>query len=232
MAKLVVTIGNDVLGHYFLDKNKFVIGRNEGSDICLNDPGVSKLHAYVITIQNDQILEDAGSVNGVSINGEKVKRQILRNNDVIGIGHFQLKYINQRAASNMDFDKTLLLDSTPLLVAGMAAKVDAQARSSPNKTISIARELKPDFPLGGVRGVKGEFSGQEILISRPLRTFGQAGMAVAMISRRPLGYYVTHVEGKKPTQVNGRAIGAESRLLGEGDTIEVANQKLVFFLAE
>ena len=233
MAKLVVSTNNDIQGHYFLDKDKFVIGRTEDNDICLNDPAVSKLHAHIITIENDQILEDTFSVNGVLVNGEKVMRHILQNNDTIEIGSFQLKYINQRASSSMDFDKTMLLDATPSLIAELAENMDAvNSPALSGKVITISREIKCSFPLGGVRGLKGEYSGQEILISRPLKTFGRPGAGVAMITRRPLGYYVTHVEGRKSTRLNGRSIGSAACLLKEHDVIDVANQKLVFFLKE
>ncbi len=231
MAKLVVSIENDVQGHYFLDKDKFVIGRNEDCDLCLNDADVSKLHAHIITLENDQILEDTFSRNGVRVNGEKVVRHILQNNDTIEIGRFQLKYINQRASSNMDFDKTMLLDATPSLIAELEETIETKSWTQPNKVISISREIKCKFPLGGVRGIKGEYSGQEILISRPLKTFGRPGQ-LAMISRRPMGYYVTHVEGRKPTRLNGRSIGSASILLKEKDVIDIAKQKLVFFLRE
>lgn len=231
MAKLVVSVENDVQGHYFLDKDTFIIGRNENNDLCLNDPDVSKLHAHIITIENDQILEDTFSSNGVKVNGEKVKRHILQNNDTIEIGRFRIKYINQRASSNMDFDKTMLLDATPSLIAELAETIESKSGTQPDKKISISREIKCNFPLGGVKGVKGEYSEQEILISRPLKTFGRPGK-LAMISRRPMGYYVTHVEGRKSTRLNGRSIGSASFLLKEKDVIEIANQKLVFFLQE
>ncbi len=230
MAKLVVSVENDIQGHYFLDKDKFIIGRNEDSDICLNDPDVSKLHAHIITIENDQILEDMFSNSGVRVNGEKVIRHILQNNDTIEIGRFQLKYINQRASSNMDFDKTMLLNVTPSLIAELTETIEPTS-GKPDKRVSIGREIKCNFPLGGVRGIKGEYSGQEILISRPLKTFGRPGQ-VTMISRRPMGYYVTHVEGKKSTRLNGKPIGSTSFPLKENDVIEIANQKLIFFLQD
>lgn len=231
MAKLVVSVENNVEGHYFLDKDTFIIGRNEDNDLCLSDPDVSELHAHIITLENDQILEDTFSSIGVKVNGEKVMRHILQNNDTIEIGRFQLKYINQRASSNMDFDKTMLLDATPSLIAELAATIESKPETKPNKKISISREIKSNFPLGGVRGVKGEYSGQEILISRPLKTFGRPGQ-LAMISRRPMGYYLTHVEGRKSTRLNGRSIGSASLFLKNKDVIEIANQKLEFFLQE
>lgn len=229
MAKLVVSLGNTVQGHYFLNKEHFVIGRNEDCDIRLNDPGVSKSHALVITIENDQILEDTFSSNGVKVNGEKVTRCILQNNDVIEIGNYQLKYVNLRASANMDFDKTMILESTPWSIDD-TADGDMQKSNQPKKVVTVAREVATNFPLGGVRGVKGENNGQEIVISRPFKTFGQIGGHLAMISRRPMGYYVAHVEGKTPTRLNGKPIGSNPYLLKENDAIEVANQKLIFFL--
>jgi hypothetical protein len=233
MAKLVLSRGNSVLGHYFLDKDRFVIGRKSSCDIMLDDPGVSKEHALIVTLGNDQILEDPGSTNGTAVNGKKVKRHILQNNDVIGIGDFELKYVNQRASKDIDFDKTLML-------AGGGAPLDANTHAvSPEElkvkpqlstAVSSARSVKASFPLGGVKGVNGALAGQEIIISRPLKTFGVEGKQTAMISRRPHGYYVTHVDGRKRPRVNGKTIGTQPHALHNNDLIEIAGEKLIFFL--
>lgn len=230
MAKLVVSFEGAVQGHYFLDKDRFTIGRKADNDIFLDDPSVSKFHAAIITIGNDQVLEDSNSTNGVQVNGEKVTKHILQNNDVIEIGDFQLKYVNQRASSTMDFDKTMMLESAPWLVNEVSEYTEPATKPQLATALSSARSVKASFPLGGVKGVKGEYNGQEILISRPLKTFGQPGLQVAMISRRPHGYYVTHVEGKKLTKLNGKSIGSQPHPLRENDLVEVANQKLIFFM--
>ena len=230
MAKLVVTFKGAVQGHYFLDKDRFIIGRKADNDIFLDDPSVSKSHAAIVTTGNDQILEDTNSTNGVQVNGDKVTRHILQNNDIIEIGDFQLKYINQRATSNMDFDKTMMLESAPWPTEELSENANPATRPQLATAVSSARSVKASFPLGGVKGVKGEYIGQEILVSRPLKTFGQPGSQVAMITRRPHGYYVTHVEGKKPTRLNGKSIGAQPQPLQENDLIEVGDQKLIFFM--
>lgn len=230
MAKLVVSFGGAIQGHYFLDQERFTIGRKAENDIFLDDPSVSKFHAAILTIGNDQVLEDTNSTNGVQVNGDKVTKHILQNNDVVEIGDFQLKYINQRASSNMDFDKTMMLETTPWQVADPSEDTEPAAKPQLATAISSARSVKASFPLGGIKGVKGEYNGQEILISRPLKTFGRSGVSVAMITRRPHGYYVTHVEGKKVTKLNGKSIGTQPHPLRENDLIEVADQRLIFFL--
>ena len=51
-----------------------------------------------------------------------------------------------------------------------------------------------------------------------------------MITRRPHGYFITHVEGASFPLVNGRAIDAQARPLRDHDIIEIAGVKMEFFL--
>jgi predicted component of type VI protein secretion system len=230
MAKLVVSTGGVIEGHYFLDKERFTIGRKPDNDIFLEGPGVSNLHAVIVTIVNDHVLEDAASTNGVLVNGKKVGKHILQNNDVIEVGGYQLKYINQRATSDMDFDKTMIMKAPQLEADELREHRTLQTKQPLATAVLSARSVKTGFPLGGVHNLKGQEPQAEILINRPLKTFGQPGMQVVMISRRPHGYYVTHVEGKKRPKVNGKSIGTQARLLKENDLIEAGEVKLKFFM--
>ncbi|BBP04968.1 hypothetical protein TPL01_26030 [Sulfuriferula plumbiphila] len=230
MAKLVVSFEGVVEGHYFLDKERFTIGRKSDSDIFLDGPGVSNIHAVIVTISNDHVLEDATSTNGILVNGKKVAKHILQNNDVIELSAYQLKYINQRATSDMDFDKTMIMKAVQPEADELPEPGTLQARPQLATAVFSARSVKTGFPLGGVKNMKGPQPGEEILISRPLKTFGQPGMQVVMISRRPHGYYVTHVEGKKHPRVNGKSIGTQPWLLQENDLIEAGDVKLKFFM--
>ena len=53
---------------------------------------------------------------------------------------------------------------------------------------------------------------------------------VAVIARRPHGYFITHVEGAQYPVVNGQAIEAQARALADHDVIEIAGIKMEFFL--
>jgi len=60
--------------------------------------------------------------------------------------------------------------------------------------------------------------------------FGQPGEQVAVITRRPQGYFITHVEGRRRARVNGRVVGAEAVALAHADRIEVGGEELEFLL--
>jgi pSer/pThr/pTyr-binding forkhead associated (FHA) protein len=227
MAKLILSLDGAVLGNYFLDKDRFTIGRKPSNDIQIDDAGVSKEHAVVTTVGNDQILEDNASTNGTLVNGERTTRRILQNGDVIQVSRYQLKYVNQKAMSGMDFDRTMMI---PALAGGEGAIAEGSAAGRIATAASTARAATVNFPLGAVKGIKGTYAGREIELKRPLATFGKPGAQVAMIARRPHGYFITHVEGNSHPIVNGRSVGTEPHLLQNGDVIEVGEEMLEFSL--
>jgi hypothetical protein len=57
---------------------------------------------------------------------------------------------------------------------------------------------------------------------------------VAVISRRPQGYFLTHIEGDGKNNnfpiVNGSAIGPQAYTLRSGDIVELAGIKMEFSL--
>ena len=230
MAKLVLSMNGSVLGNYFLEKERFSIGRKPTCDIHINDQGVSKEHAVILTVGNDQILEDMGSTNGTHVNGHGVKRQILQNGDVIEVGRYRLKFVNKKAMPDMDFDKTLMIpafDRTKLNEEG-AIKL-GEDTASISTAVANARNVKTVFPLGAVRGIGGTLMGKELELVRAITPLGKLGDS-AIITRRPVGYFVIHVVGKKYPIVNGKSIGSEPYALDNLDQIEVGLDKLQFYL--
>ena len=230
MAKLVLSMNGSVLGNYFLEKERFTFGRKPTCDIHINDQGVSKEHAVIITLGNDQILEDLGSTNGTMVNGEKVKSHILQNGDVIEIGRYKLRFVNAKALPDIDFDKTLIIpayDRTKLRQEGIVK--DEEEIESITTAVPSARNVKTISPLGAVLGISGQLSGQEMELVRPITVFGKPDSS-AIITRRPTGYFVTHVVGKKHPIVNGKVISEEPFPLDNLDQIEIGLDKLQFYL--
>ena len=78
------------IGHrrFVLNHGVNVIGREPGSNVCLNDVSVSRGHAR-ITIDGDRvILEDLESKNGTSVMGEPIKGpRELKDGDEVEFGH-------------------------------------------------------------------------------------------------------------------------------------------------
>lgn len=76
----------------FDGKRKLSVGRAPHCDIHLDGLLISKRHARFIKTAQGVMIEDAGSTNGVYVNGERVAgRRPVGNQDVITIGPFVLK---------------------------------------------------------------------------------------------------------------------------------------------
>lgn len=76
---------------YTITKVPVLLGRSEIADVSLPFSSISREHAK-ITIENDQlVIEDLGSSNGVVINGERVKKQPIKVGDAITMGVVECK---------------------------------------------------------------------------------------------------------------------------------------------
>jgi pSer/pThr/pTyr-binding forkhead associated (FHA) protein len=85
-------------------------------------------------------------------------------------------------------------------------------------------------PLGAIQLLSGANAGKELELTKPLTTLGKPGVQVAVLTRRPQGYFITHVEGANKPAVNGQAIGTAPHSLKDHDVIELAGVKMEFFL--
>jgi FHA domain-containing protein len=69
-----------------LAKRGVVLGRSRDCDIRLDDPNISRRHAEIRQEDGGYWIVDLGSTNGVEINGERVERARLSNDDRIVLG--------------------------------------------------------------------------------------------------------------------------------------------------
>ena len=111
-AKLILSMDGLVLKEITLTKERTTIGRKPHNDIQIDNLAVSGEHAVIVTILNDSFLEDLGSTNGTLVNGQPIKKHFLQSNDVVELGKYKLKYVNETAAGvakAADFEKTMVL---------------------------------------------------------------------------------------------------------------------------
>jgi len=109
--------------------------------------------------------------------------------------------------------------ATPAAAAAPAAAAPAPAPAA-----------KSPHPLGAIQIMTGGNAGKELELAKPLTTLGKPGVQVAVLTRRPQGYFITHVEGANPPTVNGQAIGTAPHALKDHDLIELAGVKMEFFI--
>ena len=112
--------------------------------------------------------------------------------------------------------------------AGISDIRDATKTVPPVAPASAPRPAGP--PLGAIQLLSGANAGKELELTKPLTTLGKPGVQVAVLTRRPQGYFITHVEGANRPNVNGQSIGPAPHALKDHDVIELAGVKMEFFL--
>jgi predicted component of type VI protein secretion system len=111
-----------------------------------------------------------------------------------------------------------------------AAPAPAPAASQPAPAPAAAAKPAEPQPLAALQILTGSSAGKEIELIKNLTTLGKPGLQVAVITRRPQGYFITHVEGANFPVVNGKVLDAQARPLNDHDVVELAGVKMEFFV--
>ena len=157
-------------------------------------------------------------------------------------------------AKAADFEKTMVLRpgsvkaATPApapaaaaapVAAPVAAAAAAGARNFSDTVAgqsATAAPVAPPKPAAApqknaaLQLLSGANAGKELDLTKPLTTLGKPGVQVAVITRRPQGFFITHVEGASFPVVNGKTLDAQAHSLNDHDVIELAGVKMEFFL--
>ena len=232
MAKLILSMDGLVLKEIGLNKERMTIGRRPSNDIQIDNLAISGEHAAVVTILNDSFLEDLNSTNGTLVNGQPIKKHFLKNGDVVELGKYKLKYIAEAAApADPDYERTMVLRPNMLTPTPAPAPAAAPPRAgdAPAPQAVPAPAAAP-AALGAIQVLNGANAGRELELTKTLTTLGKPGRQVAVIARRPQGYFITHVEGASFPAVNGQTLDAQAHPLKDHDVIEIAGVKMEFFL--
>ena len=224
-----------------LGKERVSIGRKPHNDVRIDSLAVSGEHALIVTLLNDSFLEDLGSTNGTLVNGHPVRKHILRDGDIIEIGKYKLKYVSEAPpaqSSVADFERSMGLKSGALSVSPDAPPAARFGDTQVNPLAAVIAEHANDpiaegaprvDRLAALQILSGPAAGREVKLAKALTTVGRQGVQVAVIARRPHGYFVTHVEGDNLPVLNGRQLDEQAHALRDHDVLELAGVKMEFF---
>jgi pSer/pThr/pTyr-binding forkhead associated (FHA) protein len=120
----------------------------------------------------------------------------------------------------------------------MAAKLSAQIQSADTQYMEpdgdslfgAKASAKPKNFEGKVRILNGGNAGKEMQLVKMVTTIGRPGGQVAVISKKPDGFYVSHVEGTVTPKINGNEIGTDPMRLASTDVLEIAGVRMEFTL--
>jgi pSer/pThr/pTyr-binding forkhead associated (FHA) protein len=221
MPRLVLSLDGVVLREVSLTKDRTTIGRRSHNDLVIDNLAVSGEHAVMIMSGNDVYLEDLGSTNGTTVNGQPIKKHLLQHADTVEIGKYRIRFLANGSAEggNVDIDT-----SQPLRREFYGPGPTTIQIRPPGSSL----EDPPQHGTAMVKIMSGANAGRELALVKALTTIGRPGHQVAVITRRPTGYFIAHVEGDIYPMVNGHNLGSAAHPLKDKDVIELAGVKMEF----
>jgi hypothetical protein len=136
-----------------LDRAMVVVGRHPQCDARLDSLRISRHHCCMTQDQNEVVVRDLGSTNGIRINGQRVEVGRLRAGDELSIAHIRYRLDNglvqEKTLADPRFEEPV---SPPILnapevpplphVAGAMLGLDAEPKQD-NPLAAAVRELLP-----------------------------------------------------------------------------------------
>jgi pSer/pThr/pTyr-binding forkhead associated (FHA) protein len=230
---VIVTIMNDSFLEDLGSTNGTMVNGNTVKKHFLQGNDVIELGKYKL-----KYIAEAGQPVGASA-ADFEKTMVLRPSAMKAAAE-QARSIGtaQDADGTQPHSKPEIAEAARAAAAQQVASTAASSgtASRPQPAAAPAQPAPPPAPkppaqaLGAIQILSGGNAGKELELTKPLTTLGKPGMQVAVLTRRPQGYFITHVEGAQHPTVNGQSIGSAPHALKDHDVIEIAGVKMEFFV--
>lgn len=211
-----------------LTKSELVVGRDEGVDIVIATPAVSRRHARFMMQGGEYIIEDLGSSNGTFVNGDRlIGRRTLNHRDEIRLGQaITLLYTTPTAVDEPEATVVGAKKPTPVVVSHVAQTTIGDepiipTAAGPRKLIvTVAGEPPKSYNLTRSALAIGRLDENDIVIPSPIVSGKHARLEAASGG----GYMlVVLAEARNPVLCEGKAIEG-SRMLRHGDVLRIGGQ--------
>src|SRR3954462_2568123 len=206
MPQLIASVEGVEIKHVYLQKDRTTLGRAADNDIVLDNMVVSGHHCvFDLKGLADVFIEDLRSTNGTYIDGKMVKRQRLRDEDVIAIGNFRIQFLEATDRPS-GFGETTAMKIGP--------------DGTPRQVHAVFQVLN------------GSSAGLEMPVVKAVTTFGKPGTCVVAVSHRREGFFVAHLDGVNAPALNGDRLGLDPVMLSNHDVVEIAGTRMLFQLKD
>jgi len=219
--------------------SSITIGRLPDNAIVIDNPAVSSHHACVFRDGESFVLEDLQSTNGTFVDGKRISRSRLKDDDVIVIGNEKLTF-NERLTGSVTEAPAATTDE----ITTQTVFVDADNYQRLMTIVMNAEARSADGaapgPLGLLRVLHGNTDRPEYLLESHTSVIGKAEWSLVRlkgwltpnvslaITRNRLGYVATRLGGK--VAINGQPISRHD--LKDGDVMSVGGLTLEFCVAD
>ncbi len=164
-----------------LNEGEFVVGRNASCQLSLDDPLVSRRHAMFTVLAEAVTVEDLGSRNGVSVNGERIAgRLMLRPGDRIQIGSQEMVLVAGAHEAVRTATRNPLKMTLPKMPEAPALSTKPPSSSDVDPEASMVRRADAFNLLGSVAEkalAMGKHAEAERILASPLADVIEASRA-------------------------------------------------------
>jgi pSer/pThr/pTyr-binding forkhead associated (FHA) protein len=247
---LVLRLKDREIGRWEMDRPRLRVGRTPDNDIVIDNLAVSRLHALIEEEKGEYYVKDCESLNGVEVNGERIKRRRLEDGDVISIAKHMLLFrvpsghAVVEAEEKAGFDQTMIFSRS----AVTPASTNAPARSDRAQTPAAIVSERPRADINATavvtavrrpRLVSRDASGERVI------EVGENGIAIGSDENADIRIEGMFVAGKharivveggrivlqklaglRPVKVGGKTIREIE--LKDNDEIQIGNESFVF----
>lgn len=211
MSKLTLSFKDRVLRVYPVLKGSMLVGSDPSCTIHIDSLALQSQHARIDTVDQTSSITDLGSADGTYVNQNKISEQPLKDGDLIRVGKHTLTYTYEEVEEMAEVPPPLPeVEEQPVIEEEQSAELETRA--------------------GFLQIMSGANLGKTMSLNRAMTNLGKPGVATAIIAKRNEGYYISHLEGKKPPLVGNNPIGDKTEKLNDGDVIQIGNIKMQFYL--
>lgn len=232
-AILVVTRAKKQVRTFALTAGSIVIGRSEQCDLRLDDPDVSRQHATVQEENGRFTIADAGSRNGVLLNGKRIDAETeIQEGDDIVLGPFSLEFrLDEPAAGAGSNDA----EPATRFISSKDLKIDLPGRKIEKKATPGRLKVKLTVLDGPLKGGAFEDWSGDLTIGRGLDNHvvlldDAVTTYHARIFERPDGYYLEDLGSHNGTFLQG--VKVTSQKLGPSAKIRIGVTTLQFRIVD
>ncbi len=217
MSKLTLSFKGTVLKVFPILRGQMLIGHDPACHLHIDSLALAPRHARVDTKDQTSILVDLESEQGTFVNQKRIDKHLLEDGDIIRIGKHTLQYIFEEV-EDLSHVKDLHLSrlNTNKPAAPVTHESEKAAGHAPQN--------------GWLQILNGQNLGRTLSLNRSMTNLGKPGVATAIITRRNGDYFLSHLEGKRPPSIDDEPIGDRSYKLHDGNTIQIGNIKMQFYM--
>jgi len=196
---------------------KIRLGRAAENDVVLNDPKVSRNHAELEWNGTGFTLRDLGSINGTSVNGQRLVNttRLLRDGDEVLLSKQVISYEIIRAEQ-----------AAPITGRASVGTTEPLGQIGSFLVVSGGPDMGQEYPLWGEIVTIGRAS-QEATWEIRL-TDRSVSRPHARLEHRDDGFYLVDLESANGTLLNGIPVQFPI-MLKDGDVISVGETRLTFY---